>query len=353
MKLCAVFRTAVGVVTADADGQHAPDDVLAVAEQLTKSPNELVLGTRLFDGNVPLRSRVGNGVTRFAVRLLLGTRLHDTQTGLRGIPRALIPHLLRIRSSGFEFELDMLVTAKHRGFGIAGKQIATIYEPGNPSSHFNPLRDSMRIGFVLTRFSALSLLTAVVDNLAFIALQHVGLGLGASQAGARLNAMLFNYGSARRAVFLSNDSHRSTLPRYLLLVLASGLVSYGLIRVLLAFTPLDALRAKLLAESALFLANFALQRDFVFTSSVHSGSAATDWTRYYRTVPPTARVTRRYTARVLINLLRRFAPQGAITITEYGGANSCFMDGIRRQIRPSAYHVIDTNRYGLELLGRR
>jgi dolichol-phosphate mannosyltransferase len=32
---------------------------------------------------------------------------------------------------------------------------------------FNPVRDSMRIGFVLLRFSALSLLTAVLDNLVF------------------------------------------------------------------------------------------------------------------------------------------------------------------------------------------
>ncbi len=347
-----LFPGCLGVVTADADGQHAPWDVLTVAAHLAQHPDELVLGVRKFDRSVPTRSRLGNVITRLAVRLLLGTPVKDTQTGLRGIPRALIPHLLRIPSSGYEFELDMLVTAKHRGYSIGEEPVSTIYEPGNPSSHFNPLRDSMRIGFVLTRFSALSIVTAIVDNLAFVALQNLSFGIGLSQAGARLGAMLFNYGAARRAVFLSQENHRSTLPRYVLLVLASGVVSYGLIHALLAVTQLNPLRAKLLAETSLFLASFALQRDFVFTRSVPA-EAATDWTRYYRSVPPTARLARRHTAKVLVDVLRRFAPRGPVTIAEYGGANSCFIDSLRRHIRPSAYHVIDTNRYGLELLRRK
>ena len=35
-----------GVVTADADGQHSPEDILRVAEALSASATQLVLGTR-------------------------------------------------------------------------------------------------------------------------------------------------------------------------------------------------------------------------------------------------------------------------------------------------------------------
>src|SRR5215469_11952584 len=52
------------VVTADADGQHRPDDVLAVARFGEEHPGTLVLGARKFDGDVPLRSRFGNETTR-------------------------------------------------------------------------------------------------------------------------------------------------------------------------------------------------------------------------------------------------------------------------------------------------
>src|SRR5579872_7294401 len=50
----------VGVVTADADGQHHPDDILKVAEALRAEPEALILGSRSFDQDVPLRSRFGN-----------------------------------------------------------------------------------------------------------------------------------------------------------------------------------------------------------------------------------------------------------------------------------------------------
>ena len=45
----------------------------------------------------------------------------------------------------------------------------------------------------------------------------------------RLVAMFFNYGMARKAVFLSRAPHHQTLPRYALLVLVNGFVSYALL----------------------------------------------------------------------------------------------------------------------------
>ena len=53
----------------------------------------------------------------------------------------------------------MLIACKHQSCPIREEPIQTIYAPGNPT-HFSRLRDSMRIGFVLFRFSILSLLRA-------------------------------------------------------------------------------------------------------------------------------------------------------------------------------------------------
>lgn len=340
-----------GVITADADGQHLPADILRVAEALRRQPDCLVLGARDFRGQVPWRSRLGNALTRRLFRVLAGQRLSDTQTGLRGIPRALLPHLVEIASSGYEFELDMLIAARQRGCRIVEVPIRTVYEAGNAASHFNPLADSMRIYFVLLRFGALSLATAALDNLVFFASYRATGALGRSQIVARAVAVLFNYGAARRAVFLSRERHRVTLPRYLLLVAASGLASYALIGALRDAFGLPVLAAKATAETALFLVNFLVQRDVVFRR--HEPATATDWDRYYRSSPLTARWTRRYTARVLTRALRRFASARVESVAELGGANSCFLEAVVRALRPRVYHVLDTNRYGLELLRRR
>ncbi len=262
--LC-TFPKLVGLVTADADGQHAAEDIVHVGDQLTIIPETLILGTRQFDSRVPLRSRLGNQVSRALVRLLIGQRLSDTQTGLRGIPRSLLPHLLRISVSGYDFELEMLITAKHLAYPMREERVRTIYTEGNRTSHFNPILDSSRIYFILLRFSTLSLLTALVDNLVFFTAFHFTGGIGQSQIVARLASIVFNYSFARRLVFLSKQNHRVVLPKYLLLVLCSGLLSYSLIRFLTSAFGMQVMPAKLLAEGLIFIANFTIQRDFVFT----------------------------------------------------------------------------------------
>ena len=95
-----------GVVTADADGQHAVDDILKVASELQAQPAEVIFGCRDFDRDVPFRSRIGNVVSRYVYRFLVGFNLSDTQTGLRGIPRRLMELSLGIRSNRYEFETE-------------------------------------------------------------------------------------------------------------------------------------------------------------------------------------------------------------------------------------------------------
>ncbi len=349
------FPDFAGFLTADADGQHAVDDILAVARRFTDEPDCLVLGSRSFGADVPFRSRSGNKCTRVLVRLLIGRRLGDTQTGLRAIPRGLIPRLLKIPANGYEFELDMLIAAKHALVRTVEVPVQSIYLDGNRSSHFNPLLDSMKVCFVLLRFTGVSLLTALLDNAVFLfsyARSHEILG---SQITGRVVAMGFNYFAARKAVFLSRASLQSTFVKYALLVGANTILSYALINVLYSWSGLTVPWAKIIAETALFAGNFALQRDFVFTDrsrrSLPQGS--TDWTNYYQSVPPTARLTRRYTARALVRTLARFSPAQTRTVMEIGGANSCFVDSILRRIKPERYRVVDTNEHGLELLRRR
>jgi len=180
------FPEVAGVLTADADGQHHPSDVLKVRERFEKDPEALVLGVRSFNGRIPFRSRLGNEITRRIMRAVLGHNLSDTQTGLRAIPRTLLPKLLEASGSGYEFELEMLIAVKHLGVRVIEQPIRTIYEPGNPSSHFRPLHDSMRIYFVLLRFSLISVATAALDNLTFFGLFSATGNILLSQAGARI-----------------------------------------------------------------------------------------------------------------------------------------------------------------------
>ncbi len=260
-------------VTVDADGQHHPDDVLRVARFTADAPGVLVLGVRRFREGVPLRSRAGNELTRTILRVVVGQKLSDTQTGLRAVPYGLLPLLLRVPLQGYEFELEMLLVCRSNHIRIAEVPIQTIYLEGNASSHFNPLLDSMRIYFVLLRFSMLSLATAVLDNLIFGLLFTSTHGIATSQIVARCVAMLFNFFAVKKIVFKSRGDQLREFSEYFALVLVSGLASFGMIKFLVAYFGMGVIRAKLLAEAILFLVNFLVQRDFIFTGGKKRKSA--------------------------------------------------------------------------------
>jgi len=84
------------------------------------------------------------------------------------------------------------------------------------------------------------------------------------------------------------------------------------------------------------------------------GARATDWTAYYEGSFIASRLTRRYTTSVLINAILKFGEPGnqGQRVAEIGGANSCFLEALRRRVRIAEYHVYDTNRFGLDLLGK-
>jgi glycosyltransferase involved in cell wall biosynthesis len=258
----------VGVVTADADGQHRPADVRRVGERLRQNPNTLVLGSRRFAGDVPLRSRFGNELTKFVFRALIGHRLGDTQTGLRGIPASLLPHLLSVRSSRYEFEMDMLIVAAHAQIAFLEEPIETIYLDGNRGSHFNPLLDSLRIYFCLLRYTLSSLITYMVDVSVFFVGYVEFRNLLFAHVLARLAAMAINFALVRGFVFRSRDAIPWQASKYLAVVVLSGAVSYAAQLSLVELAAMNPLLAKAAVESVLFFANFLVLRDLVFRNAV-------------------------------------------------------------------------------------
>jgi SAM-dependent methyltransferase len=113
--------------------------------------------------------------------------------------------------------------------------------------------------------------------------------------------------------------------------------------------------SKVAAELALFCVSFALQRDFVFTRRRREETPiATDWDSYYHSVFPAARLTRRFTTEAIQSVLCRLGSgDKAVSIIEFGGANSCFASAITQSIPTSNYYAADLNLVGLGMLRQR
>jgi len=256
-----------GVITADADGQHLTADILALRKLAEVHSEDLVMGSREFDRNIPLRSSFGNAVSKYVFRFITGIKLSDTQCGLRYIPKRFIPELLRTTSGGYEFEMEMLLKTKSGGLAIIECPINTVYIDSNRSSHFNPVIDSFKIYFVLLRFLFASLATVLVDYLAFILSYQFLSSILACVYIARFFAIGVNFFLVKSFVFRYRGSFAKGLARYLALVIFMALIAYSMIELLVAKVGMNVLLAKMLVECSMFLANFAIQRNFVFPES--------------------------------------------------------------------------------------
>ncbi|HNR32106.1 MAG TPA: glycosyltransferase family 2 protein [Candidatus Hydrogenedentes bacterium] len=141
------------VFVLDADGQHDPEELPGLYEVCIERQADLVIGARTFDKKgVPWRSRVGNQVSAAILRRVLGTDLTDTQSGYRVLSRRFAEDVVRSVPGGrYETEMAILLKALGEGRRVMSIPIRTIYESGNPSSHFRRIRDSYRVLWTLLR----------------------------------------------------------------------------------------------------------------------------------------------------------------------------------------------------------
>ena len=264
---------APGCVTADSDGQHSPECILACMQALHDHPQHLVLGVRNFaDEQVPFKSRWGNRLTCLVFRLLCGVRISDTQTGLRGIPADFMRKLMSVPGERFEFETNMLIETRDT-FPVLEVPIRTIYDSRtNHTTHFNPLRDSLRIYAVFGRFLASSLGSTVVDLAVFQLLIWLLGGFGgswyitAATAAAQVCSAAFNFRCNQKLVFRSQCGTTGAAIRYTVLCVIQTAASAALVTLLFGLWGGSELLIKVLVDSLLFLISFQIQRIFVFTN---------------------------------------------------------------------------------------
>lgn len=268
----------LGVITVDADGQHAAEDVLACALELTLHPDSLILGSRDFDvPGVPMKSKFGNKLTRRVMKLLHGLDITDTQTGLRALPRSFLPALLKVSGERYEYELNMLLASSEQAVPLREVPIHTIYLEGNRSSHFNPFLDSIRIYAVFAKFGLSSLCSAVLDIGLFAILVTLFRDLApefyilAATVLARTVSSLFNYLANKMIVFRANGC-RKTVIKYYLLAIAQMLVSAILVKYLFERldVPGEAL-VKAAVDTILFFFSYQIQRFWIFPPAGRRG----------------------------------------------------------------------------------
>ena len=260
------------VVTADADGQHTLNDIFRVGRTCTDTGTS-VLGVREFVGHVPARSRIGNTATSALFWLATGWKLKDTQTGLRAFPVALLPALLEVQGDRYEYELRVLLHLAKFRHPVTQIPIETIYEAGNPTSHFRPLQDSARIWAPLLKFAASSGVATIIDYVLVLALNALTGALFFPVVVARMVSASVNFAMNRRVFEATGVPLRRSALRYAALAVAVVAGSYTMLAVLTGIgMPLWI--AKIIADTTMYLVSYSAQSRYVFAPAQEQSAKA-------------------------------------------------------------------------------
>lgn len=264
----------IGLVTVDADNQHHIDDICNCAKALQTNSNSLILGCRNFDlSNIPLKSKLGNKITKFVFKSLCGINISDTQTGLRAVPAALVKDFLDIAGERYDYETNMLIEAKRKNIELSEVKIRTIYIENNKSSHFKPLRDSAKIYFLILKFCSVSFLSSIIDlglfSLFMILFRNLSLSdkILLSTLIARIISSLFNFCVNKTIVFNSESNTKTTMVKYYTLAVIQMALSYLGVYLLSNLLHINSTAIKLFVDIILFIISFQIQREWVFKNS--------------------------------------------------------------------------------------
>jgi glycosyltransferase involved in cell wall biosynthesis len=283
-----ICRESRFVITADSDGQHTVADILSMGDALRKDSTGLLLGTRDFSSSqVPGKSRAGNRITSKVFHLLYGQKVNDTQTGLRGFARALIPQFLRIKGDRYDYEMNQLIHCAIEGLPIRSLPIETVYENNNEGTHFRTVVDSWRIyRAILGRFARFVLSSAIcflVDYGAYLLFNHLlktyapsfdrylslfflrfMARIAVATVLARVISSTVNFMINKKVVFESQVQTGKAFFRYACTAVLIVILSAGIVSTLHIGLGLSDTLTKIPVDITLFCLSYFLQRKWVF-----------------------------------------------------------------------------------------
>lgn len=140
-----------GVVTMDADGQHAPDDIPGIINEAAATGAGVIVGNRMVNPtDMPLLRFITNISMSFILSVICRQNIPDSQCGFRFIKCDCLRGV-RFISANYEIESEVLIRASRRGFRIRSFPIKSVYE--GQVSLINPFVDTWR--FVVMVFRVL------------------------------------------------------------------------------------------------------------------------------------------------------------------------------------------------------
>ncbi len=187
-------RSATGKILLfmDADGQHDPNDIPRLLEELDKG-FDMVVGAREPDTHASIARRFGNFAYNRMASYMTGQTILDLTSGFRVVTAARIREFLYLLPNGFSYPTTSTMAFFRSGYSVAYVPIRANRRQGK--SHISLLTDGARFLLIIFRvgtlYSPLKVFFPVSLGLFFTGLSYYGYTFFTMHRFTNMSALLF------------------------------------------------------------------------------------------------------------------------------------------------------------------
>ena len=162
------------LVFMDGDGQHSPEDIPLLLENLTKF--DMVVGARNKDTESALHRNFANAIYNGLASYVCGRKIWDLTSGFRAIRANVAREFLNLLPNTFSYPTTITMAIAHSGYSFDYVPIKVLKRTGK--SKIKLLRDGMRFLIIIFKIATLfSPLKIFMPISVFIFLTGFGYGL--------------------------------------------------------------------------------------------------------------------------------------------------------------------------------
>ncbi|MEX2131938.1 MAG: glycosyltransferase family 2 protein [Pseudohongiellaceae bacterium] len=147
-------RAATGdiLVFLDGDGQHKPEDIARLLEELGKG-YDMVVGARGRDGQADTYRAFANGIYNTLASWMTGQKIQDLTSGFRAVRANRFREFLYLLPNGFSYPTTCTMAFFRAGYSVAYVPVQTELRLG--SSHISLVKDGVRFLLIIFKVGTL------------------------------------------------------------------------------------------------------------------------------------------------------------------------------------------------------
>lgn len=181
------------IVFMDGDGQHSPNDIVKLLDEIDKG-YDLVVGARTSDSQASWGRGVANRFYNKLASYMTGNRIRDLTSGFRACRANKFREFLSLLPNGFSYPTTSTMAFFRAGYSVSYVTIEVGKRVGK--SHINILRDGLRFLLIIfkigTLYSPLKLFVPLAFLLFLLGLGYYGYTYSTVGRFTNMSGLLFS-----------------------------------------------------------------------------------------------------------------------------------------------------------------